>query len=309
MLSMGFSDDLDAIFSHTPDTRQTLLFSATMPKEIRALTKKYMHQPETITIGRENSGAKNVEHIYYGAQASNRYPTLKRLCDIHPSMYAIVFCRTRRETKEVADRLMQDGYNADALHGDLSQSQRDYVMQKFRNKSIEILVATDVAARGIDVNSLTHVINYNLPDDIEAYVHRSGRTGRAGNKGQSLSIVHSREMGRIRAIERMSKIQFEHKPIPTGEQVCEAQLFALIDTIKTVNVDTPHIGQYLPHIYETFADLDRDELIARVISIEFNRFLQYYKNAPDLNINLSRSQERKPSQPVTCLRLNIGRDN
>jgi ATP-dependent RNA helicase DeaD len=284
MLNMGFKDDLDTILAETPVERQTLLFSATMPKEIERIASNYMQEPEKISVGKRNQGADNVKHEFYMVHARNRYEALKRIADINPKIYGIVFCRTRAETKEVADKFMQDGYNADALHGDLSQAQRDHVMSRFRSKHLQILVATDVAARGLDVNDLTHVINYNLPDDLEVYVHRSGRTGRAGKSGISISIIHTRENNKIRDLERMTRKPFERKKVPGGKEICEKQLFNLIDKVEKVDVDSKSIDQYLPDIYKKLEWLDREELIKHFVSVEFNRFLNYYNNAPDLNV-------------------------
>lgn len=298
MLNMGFQDDIERILQETPEERRTLLFSATMPKAIAEISKKYMKNRVEISIGRVNSGTENVEHVYYMVQAKDRYNCLKRVVDINPDIYAIVFCRTRQETKEVADKLMQDGYNADALHGDLSQAQRDTVMQRFRNKSLQVLVATDVAARGLDVNNLTHVINYNLPDDIENYTHRSGRTGRAGRKGISVAIVHSRERSRIRNIERQINRTFVQQPVPSGLEVCQSQLFSLINKIQnaTESLDRTQIEPYLPTIMEQLKDISREDLIINFVSQEFDRFLQYYKNAPDLNIPEREKRSRGDKQ-------------
>ena len=257
-----------------------------MPKEIANIAKKYMRNSVEIAIGRKNSGTENVEHVYYMVQAKDRYNCLKRVVDINPDIYAIIFCRTRQETKDVADKLMQDGYNADALHGDLSQAQRDTVMQRFRIKNLQILVATDVAARGLDVNNLTHVINYNLPDDVENYTHRSGRTGRAGRKGISVSIIHSKEKGKIKTIERTINRTFVQQQVPSGLEVCQSQLFSLINKIQNAseNVDKTQIQPYLPMIMDQLKDISREDLIVNFVSQEFNRFLEYYKDAQDLNI-------------------------
>jgi len=284
MLNMGFKEDLDAILEGTPGEKQTLLFSATMPKGVMHIAQNYMHQPDEITIGKRNTGAKNVEHNYYMVKAKDRYIALKRLADLNPEIYGIVFCRTRQETKDVANKLMHDGYNADALHGDLSQSQRDQVMQRFRLKHLQLLVATDVAARGIDVTDLTHIINYNLPDDPEAYIHRSGRTGRAGKNGISIAIVHSREGGKIHEIERLANIKFTHRLIPSGREICEKRLFNLINKMEHVNVEDAQIESFMDEIYKKLEWLDREELIKRFVSVEFNRFLEYYKNAGDINV-------------------------
>lgn len=283
MLNMGFKEDIETILERTPDTRRTMLFSATMPKEIAMIARKYMKNFEEITVGTKNSGSENVEHIYYVSQAKQRYLVLKRIVDLNPDIYGIVFCRTRQETKEVADHLMHDGYNADALHGDLSQAQRDTVMQKFRIRNIQLLVATDVAARGLDVSDLTHVINYNLPDDVEIYTHRSGRTGRANKKGVSVSIIHSKEKFKIKDIERMLKKSFEQQQIPNGLEVCKKQLFFLIDRMQNVEVNEEQILPYIPQIMNQLNDLSKEEILKRFVSLEFNRFLEYYKDADDLN--------------------------
>ncbi len=284
MLSMGFKDDLDTILAETPKEKQTLLFSATMPKGIINIANKSMNHPEEISVGKRNKGAENVDHSYYMVQAKDRYEALKRIADINPNIYGIVFCRTRRETKEVAEKLMNDGYNADALHGDLSQAQRDYVMNRFRVKHLQILVATDVAARGIDVKDLTHIINYNLPDENEIYIHRTGRTGRAGKKGIAITIIHSREMGRMRAIERLVGKNFEQKSVPGGKEICKKQLFNLIDRVEKVEINESEIEQFIPEIDKKLSWLSREDLIKHFVSAEFNRFLSYYEDAPDLNV-------------------------
>ncbi|MBN2636312.1 MAG: DEAD/DEAH box helicase [Prolixibacteraceae bacterium] len=291
MLSMGFKDDLDAILENSPAEKQTLLFSATMPKEIVAIANKYMDNPFEISVGKRNTGAENVEHHYYVVHARDRYIALKRVADINPNIYGIIFCRTRAETKDVADKLAQDGYNADALHGDLSQAQRDHVMGKFRSKHLQMLVATDVAARGLDVNDLTHVINYNLPDDPEIYVHRSGRTGRAGKKGISVTLIHLREKGKLRQVEKTVNKTFLKMDVPSGKDICEKQLFSLIDRVEKIEVNESQIGQFMPVIYKKLAWLDREELIKHFVSVEFNRFLQYYQNAPDINVDESKSYD------------------
>ncbi len=285
MLSMGFKEDLDAILAETPKDKQTLLFSATMSKAIRSITRKYMDDAVELSAARVNMGADNVSHYYYMVQARDRYEVLKRIADMHPEIYGIVFCRTRRETKEIANKLMQDGYNADALHGDLSQAQRDEVMGRFRKNQLQLLVATDVAARGLDVNDLTHIINYNLPDDNEVYVHRSGRTGRAGKSGQSIVIVHSRETGKIRAIEKKFKINFTRLLVPSGSDICNKQLLALIDKIEKVNVNEQQIEPFLPVIYDKLKSMSKEDVIKHFVSTEFNRFFEYYKNARDINIS------------------------
>jgi ATP-dependent RNA helicase DeaD len=283
MLNMGFKEDIETILERTPDTRRTMLFSATMPKEISTIAKRYMKNFEEITVGTKNSGSENVEHIFYVSQAKQRYMVLKRIVDLNPDIYGIVFCRTRQETKEVADKLMHDGYNADALHGDLSQAQRDTVMQKFRIRNIQLLVATDVAARGLDVSDLTHVINYNLPDDVEVYTHRSGRTGRANKKGIAVSIIHSKERFKIKDIERILRKSFVQEQIPNGLEVCKKQLFFMIDRMQNVEVNDEQIEPYIPQIMKQLEELTKEELLKRFVSLEFNRFLDYYKDAEDLN--------------------------
>ncbi len=292
MLQMGFQDDLNTILAKTPKEKNTLLFSATMSKEVAAIAAKYMSEPVELTVGKRNAGAENVRHEYYMVHAKNRYLALKRIVDNCPNNYSIIFCRTRKETHEVAGKLIQDGYNADALHGDLSQAQRDQVMKKFRCKNLQILVATDVAARGLDVNDLTHVINYNLPDDISAYTHRSGRTGRAGRNGVSIAIVHLKERFKIGQIEKNIKKKFKQCRIPSGEDICKKQLVSLIDGVANVEVDHERIDPLFTEISAKLAGLDREELIKRFISLEFNRFLDYYKNAPDLNVSNSRQKDK-----------------
>ena len=292
MLSMGFKDDLDAILENSPDEKQTLLFSATMPREIVAISKKYMTDIFEISAGRKNMGAENVEHHYYLVHAKDRYMALKRVADINPNVYGIIFCRTRAETKDIADKLMQDGYNADALHGDLSQAQRDHVMARFHGKHLQMLVATDVAARGLDVNDLTHVINYNLPDDPEVYIHRSGRTGRAGKKGISVALIHMREKGKLKQVERAVNKKFAKKDVPSGIEICEKQMLSFIDKVEKVEVNDEQIAQFMPVIYKKLAWLEREELIKHFVSIAFNRFLTYYENAPDINVDESNFRDR-----------------
>lgn len=283
MLSMGFQESLDAILETTPEEKQTVLFSATMPKEIRRIAKKYMNEPHEISVISENKSASNVSHEYYMTLEKHRYKVLKRLADYNPEIYSIVFCRTRRETQQVADRLMQDGYSADCTHGDLSQAQRDHVMSKFRNKKIQMLVATDVAARGIDVNDLTHVINYNLPDSLETYVHRSGRTGRANKLGVCITIINPKEGGRIRQLERKIEKKFEQKLIPEGKEICRKRLFNLINEVEKVEVNDSQIEEFIEEINQKLSWLSREDLIKRFVSFEFNKFLEYYSNAGDLN--------------------------
>lgn len=282
MLNMGFTDSINAILAEVPKDRNTLLFSATMPDDIVRISKKYMRNPQEVTIGNRNSGAENVTHTYYAVHPRDRYLVLKRIADFNPGIYGIVFCRTKRETQEVADKLIQDGYNADSLHGDLSQAQRDYVMQKFRVKNINLLIATDVAARGLDVDNLTHVINFGLPDDFEVYTHRSGRTGRAGKAGASVAIIHPNDTHVLRRIEKKINKSFVKGTIPTGKEVCEKQLFNLIDKMQKVEVDHTEIDEYLPAIYLKLENMDKEELVKRFVSLEFNRFLEYYKKSHDI---------------------------
>ena len=311
MLSMGFKDDLDFILDTTKKDRQTLLFSATMSKEVRNISKKFMKNAEEITVEKLNSGSKNVEHNIYYVSSRDKYATLKRIADYNPSIYGIVFCRTRRETKDISKKFIKDGYNADAIHGDLSQSQRDDVMSRFRDGIIQILIATDVAARGLDVNNLSHVINYSLPDDPEVYTHRSGRTGRAGNKGISVVISNSREGRKIKSIENKSQIKFIKKDVPTGKDICSKQLFNLIEKIEKVKVDEKQISPFLPEIYKKLDWLSREDLIKHFVSAEFNRFLDYYKGNKDIKINndsnsIAKKTEKKRNV-FENLSINIGR--
>jgi ATP-dependent RNA helicase DeaD len=282
MLNMGFLDSINEILEEVPEGRRTLLFSATMSSEIALIARKYMNNPVEITIGTKNSSAENVSHAYYFVHAKDKYKVLKRIADFEPDIYAIVFCRTRKETQEVASKLINDGYNADALHGDLSQAQRDAVMQKFRLKNLNMLVATDVAARGLDVDDLTHVINFSLPDDSEVYTHRCGRTGRAGKTGISISLVHLRERQELQKIERLVKKPFKALPIPTGSEICGKQLFNWVNKLETVATDHQEIEKYLPEIKLKLAGLEREELLKRVISLEFDRFLDDYRHGEDL---------------------------
>ncbi|QMU63414.1 MAG: DEAD/DEAH box helicase [Flavobacteriaceae bacterium] len=310
MLNMGFKDELDKVLSATPETKQTLLFSATFPKEVEAIAKNYMIEPVEITSGQKNQGADNVSHEYYMITEKKRYAALKRIADLYPDIYAIVFCRTRRETQEIANLLIRDNYNADALHGDLSQAQRNAVMDKFRKKNIKILVATDVAARGLDVNNLTHVINHKLPDQIENYTHRSGRTGRAGNMGVSLVLINNKEKNRIPIIERTINKKFIHTQIPTGKEICQNQLMHLIDRVQNIKVNESEIEEFLPDIYEKLEGLTRDELIQKFVSLEFNAFLSYYENAADLNVLTTREysgNSRGSNENMTRFFINIGR--
>jgi ATP-dependent RNA helicase DeaD len=307
MLNMGFKEELDKILESTPSDKQTLLFSATFPQEVEAIARNYMHNPIEITAGQKNVGADNVSHEFYQVSDRNRYPALKRIADVNPDIYSIVFCRTRRETKEIADKLIEDGYNADALHGDLSQAQRDMVMQKFRNKNLQILVATDVAARGLDVNDLTHVINYKLPDQAENYTHRSGRTGRAGKLGISIAIITSKERNKLTPIERKIKKKFVQTQVPNGKEICEIQLYKLIDKVHDIEVNEKEIKDYLPDIYGKLQELDREELIKRFVSIEFNQFLSYYQNARDLNNDDKPDKKRSGDETLSRFYVNLGK--
>jgi ATP-dependent RNA helicase DeaD len=292
MLNMGFREDLDAILSKTPKNKRTLLFSATMPADVAKISNKYMFDPIKITIGTKNSGAENVKHVYYQVHARDRYLVLKRIADINPDIYGIVFCRTRTETKDVAEKLARDGYSADALHGDLSQSQRDVVMKKFRDRNLQMLVATDVAARGIDVNNISHVINYNLPDALDIYTHRSGRTGRADMSGISIAIVNYREKSKLKQLERSLKKQFEQLKVPSGEEICEKQLLNMIDKMERVEVDEKQISPFMEKINQKLESLSKEDIIKKFVSIEFNRFLDYYRDAPDLNQESNKSDSR-----------------
>ena len=313
MLSMGFKDDLDFILDTTSENRQTLLFSATMSKEVRSISKRFMNDANEITVEKLNSGSKNVEHHIYNVSSRDKYATLKRISDFNPEIYGIVFCRTRRETKDIASKFINDGYSADAIHGDLSQSQRDDVMSRFRDKTIQMLIATDVAARGLDVNSLTHVINYSLPDDPEVYTHRSGRTGRAGNKGISVVISNSRESRKIKSIENKSQIKFLKMDVPSGKDICSKQLFKLIEKIEKVKVDEKQISPFLPDIYEKLNWLSREDLIKHFVSAEFNRFLDYYKKSRDIKSDNGSdrsskdSKSRRRSKDFENLSVNVGR--
>jgi len=282
MLNMGFSESINEIFEGVPADRNTLLFSATMSKEIEAIAKNYLHDYKEIVVGSRNEGAENVNHIYYMVNARDKYLALKRIVDFYPRIYAIIFCRTKIETQEVADKLIKDGYNAEALHGDLSQQQRDLTMQKFRNHLTQLLVATDVAARGLDVDDLTHVINYGLPDDVENYTHRSGRTGRAGKKGTSISIIHSREKFKVRNIEKIIGKEFVDGTLPTPEEICKKQLFKTMDDIMKADVDEELIAPYMAEINRQFDYVDKEDIIKKMVSITFGKFLDYYKNAPEI---------------------------
>jgi ATP-dependent RNA helicase DeaD len=318
MLNMGFQEDIDSILSTTPEEKKTWLFSATMPSEVRRIAKKYMNEPFELTMGTKNTGNANIEHEYYIVRARDKYAAFKRIVDFNPDIFGIVFCRTKIETQDIAEALIKDGYNADSLHGDLSQQQRDKVMKRYRDRSLQLLIATDVAARGIDVNDVTHVINYSLPDEVENYTHRSGRTARAGKTGVSISIINAKELGKIRQIERGLGKKFVKVEIPTGFDVCEKQLFSIVHKVHSVQVNEQQIEQYIPRIMEEFKDMSKEEFIKRFASIEFNSFLEYYKNAPDLNAPIEEGRrferdERSPSRgehggksEYTRLFINLG---
>lgn len=284
MLNMGFQEDINNILSETPEDKKTWLFSATMPKEVRRIAQNYMTDPFELTVGTKNTGNANIEHQYYLIKAKDKYAAFKRIVDYYPEIFGIVFCRTKIETQEIAEALIKDGYNADSLHGDLSQQQRDKVMKRYRERNLQLLIATDVAARGIDVNDVTHVINFSLPDEVENYTHRSGRTARAGKTGISISLINVKEMSKIRHIEKIIGKSFERKQVPQGPEVCEKQLFAIVDKLHNVDVNEEQISPYLPNIEASLQDLSKEEIIKRFASLEFNRFLDYYQNAPDLNI-------------------------
>jgi len=284
MLNMGFKEDIDVILESACNVESVWLFSATMSNEVRAISRAYMKNPTEIVTGTRNVGNENIEHLYYVCRPDDRYSALKRVVDSHPDIFGLIFCRTKAETKEIADQMMRDGYDSESIHGDLSQNDRDRVMNRFREKSIQLLIATDVAARGIDVSDITHVIHYGLPDDIEVYTHRSGRTGRAGKTGVSITITTPKHATRIRDIERMTRATIKKMPIPTGAEICQKQLFNIVQTIHDVQVQEAQIEPFLPQIYEALNDLTKEELVKRFASMEFNRFLSYYKDAPDLNV-------------------------
>ena len=294
MLNMGFTDSINAILADVPENRNTLLFSATMSPEISRISKKYLHDAKEIVIGTKNEGSKNVNHVYYLVHAKDKYLALKRVADYNPKIYAIIFCRTRLETQEIADKLIQDGYNADALHGELSQQQRDLTMQKFRQRRIQLLVATDVAARGLDVDDLTHVINYGLPDDTESYTHRSGRTGRAGKTGTSIAIIHVRERGKMRDIERIIGKKFQKGDIPTGQQICEKQLYKGIDDIERVQVNEEMIAPFMHEVLRKLEWLEKEDLIKRIVSREMSRFIDYYSKMPEIEVPVERTRKETP---------------
>ncbi|MDE6636724.1 MAG: DEAD/DEAH box helicase [Muribaculaceae bacterium] len=292
MLNMGFIDDINEILSHVPEERKMLMFSATMPKEIAAIARNFMKEPVEFVAGNKNEGAKNVKHVYYMVKAHDKYLALKRVADNNPDIYGIIFCRTKRETQEIADKLIADGYNADCLHGDLSQAQRDLAMKKFRDHVTQLLVATDVAARGLDVDDLTHVINYGLPDDVAVYTHRSGRTGRANKTGVSVAIIHSRERGKLREIEKRIGKTFEYKKVPTPDHIIEKQIYNLADRIERVEVDDSQIEKFLPGVRKKLEWLSEEDLLKRVLSLEFNRLLNYYRDMPDIDLNADAKKDR-----------------
>ena len=302
MLNMGFSESINAIFDKVPADRNTLLFSATMSKEVEKIAKNYLHDYKEIVVGSRNEGAENVNHICYVVSAKDKYLALKRIVDFYPHIFAIIFCRTKLETQEVADKLIRDGYNAESLHGDLSQQQRDLTMQKFRQHTVQLLVATDVAARGLDVDDLTHVINYGLPDDVENYTHRSGRTGRAGKKGTSISIIHTREQYKVRNIEKIIGKEFVEGTLPTPEEICKKQLYKVMDDIMKTDVDEELIAPYMPDIMRQFEYIDKEDIMQKVVSITFGRFLNYYKNAPEIIRPTSKRGEKgdRKSQRDSC---------
>ncbi len=324
MLNMGFHDELAEIMESIPVQKQTLLFSATMPREVETLAKKFMKEPHRISVGSENKGAENIQHFYYRVQAKDKYLALKRIVDMNPNVYGIIFCRTRKETQEIADKLQQDGYNADALHGDLSQGQRELVMSKFRSKFVPLLVATDVAARGLDVDDLTHIINYQVPTDPIMYIHRCGRTGRAGKSGISITIAHSKETSALRAVEKLLGAPIVWQKVPGGREICEKQLFHFIDTVERIEVNEAEMESFLTNVFKKLSWMTREDLIKRFVSVEFNRFLNYYKDIPDLN-NMAdarvsrdsrdsrdgrepREKRDKSSFSFSTFRLNIGQN-
>nr|MBX2829390.1 DEAD/DEAH box helicase [Flavobacteriaceae bacterium] len=308
MLNMGFYEDITEILSHSPEDKSTWLFSATMPKEVSVIAKKFMHQPIEITVGTKNTGSANVSHEYYLVNARDRYQALKRLADINPEIFSVIFCRTKRDTQKVAEMLIEDGYSAAALHGDLSQNQRDLVMKSFRTRQIQMLVATDVAARGIDVDDITHVINYQLPDEIETYTHRSGRTGRAGKTGISMVIVSKSEQRKIKRIEKIINKEFVKKDVPNGMEICEIQLFHLANKVKNTDVNE-EIDVYLPKISEVLEEFTKEELIRKVFSVEFTRFYNYYRKAKNLNVSegsVGSGSDRPPKESARYF-INLGR--
>jgi ATP-dependent RNA helicase DeaD len=307
MLNMGFKDELFEIMKSIPENRQTLLFSATMPKDVEHLANKFMQEPHRISVGSEDKGAENIQHFYYKVQARDKYLALKRIADMSPDIYGIIFCRTRKETQEIADKLQHDGYNADALHGDLSQGQRELVMSRFRSKFVPLLVATDVAARGLDVDDLTHIINFHVPTEADIYIHRSGRTGRAGKSGISITIMHSKEISALRAVEKRLGFPIVWQKVPGGREICEKQLFHFIDTVERIEINEAEMESFLHNVYKKLSWMTREELIKRFVSVEFNRFLNYYKDIRDLDSAPQISESRdKSSFAFSAFRLSIG---
>jgi ATP-dependent RNA helicase DeaD len=309
MLNMGFQEDIDAILDLAPKEKHTWLFAATMPDEIHKITKKYMNDPVELTIGVKNAAAENIEHLYCVIHEKDRYTALKRIIDFNPDIFSIVFCRTKAETQEIAEKLIKDGYNADSLHGDLSQAQRDKVMKHYRNRNLQLLVATDVAARGIDISDVSHVINYRLPDEIEIYTHRSGRTARAGKSGITISIINIKDIGRIKKIEKHLNKKFIYTKVPDGVEICEQQMLSMIKKIKKVEINHAGIQKYLGFITEELQNVDKVELIKRIVSLEFNRFLDYYRDAKDLNIDFSkkdRIKQKNSSSKTASIFINLG---
>ncbi len=318
MFNMGFQEDINAILDQTPVDKRVWLFSATMPKSVAGIARKYMTQPLEITIGRQNAAAENIEHMYCVVREKDRYAALKRIIDFHPDIYGLVFCRTRKETQEIAEKLIKDGYSAESLHGDLTQPARDQVMGRFRAKAIQVLIATDVAARGLDVQDISHVIHYTLPDEADNYTHRSGRTGRAGKSGKSVAIIHTKEKYKLEQIERKSGLAFTYMRVPNGQAVCENQLYAMVHKLAAVDVNHAEIEQFLPPVYQMLAELTKEELIRKFVSAEFNRFLDYYKDAGDINatrpakapsksISKHAVAERRPTGKTRRFFMNAGR--
>tara|TARA_B110000285_G_scaffold228284_1_gene291034 strand:+ start:133 stop:1839 length:1707 start_codon:yes stop_codon:yes gene_type:complete len=306
MLNMGFKEDIDGILSHTPDEKSTWLFSATMPRDVEKISKSYMNDPMEITVGNKNVGAENIHHIYYNVTERDRYKAVKRILDFNPNIYGLIFCRTRRTTQDVADKLLKEGYNAAPLHGDLSQMQRDKAMDKFRDKTLQILVATDVAARGIDVNDISHVINYHLPDEVESYTHRSGRTARAGKKGVSIAIVSNKDQNKVFQIEKKIKIKFEEGKLPSGKEICEQQLVGYVEKIKSVRINEEEIADLIPSINKSFEEYSKEELIKRMIGIEFNQLLKYYENSRDIVKDKGSNGPRIKSDDHQRFFINLG---
>ena len=306
MLNMGFKEDIDGILEHTPKEKSTWLFSATMPNEVAKISKSYMNNPLEITVGHKNIGAENIEHLYYNISERDRYKAVKRILDFNPNIYGLIFCRTRRTTQEVADKLLKEGYSAAPLHGDLSQIQRDKAMEKFRDKTVQILVATDVAARGIDVNNISHVINYHLPDESESYTHRSGRTARAGKKGVSIAIVSNRDQNKISQIERKVKIKFEKGKLPSGKEICEQQLIEYVRKIKKIKVNNEEISKLIPSINETLEKFTKEDLIKRMIAIEFEQLLNYYENSKEISTDKVEKGPRFSDENQQRFFINLG---